>query len=498
MDLFRRWRTGWCFPTTLLCLYGFFSSVKPLEPFLISYMTGPDKNLTIEQVANQIFPVWTYSYLAMLLPVFLLTDWLRYKPVIMVQCLALFSTNVMLLWLESVGGMQAMQFTYSVVTACEVAYFSYIYSVVDLQYYLKATSFCRAAQLIGYTFGSVAGQILLSFKLMSYYYILVFTLVLISISFIISILLPMPRTSMFFHQNKRNDKGGDMNQVKDCNEKEKTVETEKGKTDCNDHSEEFMEDKQQDLEIAQEEILVGSGADAEKAGCCETIRQLWMDFLRCFSSKEMLIWSVWWAMATCGYNQTVNYVQALWETVEPSKNDTLFNGGVEAVSNLFGAASAYGVGFSRVNWSHWGELALGSLSALSSAALYIMVFISNIWICYGGYIIFKSLYMLLITIAMFRIAAGLSVERYALVFGVNTFVALVLQTILTSIVVDSRGLGLDIITQFIIYGSYFCLIALIFFTRGVYTLYLQRTKQRATDPDTHSDGEHAYTHSVKL
>lgn len=64
--------------------------------------------------------------------------------------------------------------------------------------------------------------------------------------------------------------------------------------------------------------------------------QLWLDFRHCFSSPEMLIWSVWWAMATCGYNQTVNYVQALWETVEPSKNDTLFNGGVEAVSNLFG------------------------------------------------------------------------------------------------------------------------------------------------------------------
>lgn len=45
---------------------------------------------------------------------------------------------------------------------------------------------------------------------------------------------------------------------------------------------------------------------------------------------------MWWAVATCGYNQTVNYVQSLWETIEPSKNNTLFNGGVEAVSNLFG------------------------------------------------------------------------------------------------------------------------------------------------------------------
>lgn len=47
----------------------------------------------------------------------------------------------------------------------------------------------------------------------------------------------------------------------------------------------------------------------------------------------------------------------------------------------------------------------------------------------------------------FQIAAGLNLERYALVFGANTFCALVLQTIITSVVVDSGGLGVDIVTQ---------------------------------------------------
>ncbi|TTH99997.1 Thiamine transporter 2 [Bagarius yarrelli] len=449
-------------------------------------MTGPDKNLTMEQVTNHIFPVWTYSYLAVLLPVFLLTDWLRYKPVILIQCCNLFLTTAMLLWLQSVGAMQAVQFTYGMVTACEVAYFSYIYSVVDLKFYLKATSFCRASQLIGYTAGSVAGQILLSLELMSYYYILVFTLVLISISSVAALFLPMPSSSMFFHQNKKSENRRDLNQVEDCSMKGKAA-----KADCDSVGVdvEMSENKRQD---SQEQNGI-------KSGFSVTMLQLWLDFRCCFSSTDMLIWSVWWAMATCGYNQTVNYVQALWETVGQSKNDTLYNGGVEAVSNLFGAASAYSVGFSQVYWSRWGELAISSLSAFSSAALFIMVYISNIWVCYGGYIVFKSLYMLLITIAMFQIAAGLSVERYALVFGVNTFVALVLQTILTSIVVDSRGLGLDIITQFIIYASYFCLIALIFFARGVYTLYLQRATRKEPQSNTsHSDGEQIYIHSVKL
>lgn len=71
--------------------------------------------------------MWTYSFLAVLVPVFLLTDWLRYKPVVVFQCSCLFITTAMLRWMKSVPAMQAMQFFYGVVTASEVAYFSYIY-----------------------------------------------------------------------------------------------------------------------------------------------------------------------------------------------------------------------------------------------------------------------------------------------------------------------------------------------------------------------------------
>ncbi|XP_045559608.1 thiamine transporter 1-like [Salmo salar] len=71
--------------------------------------------------------------------------------------------------------------------------------------------------------------------------------------------------------------------------------------------------------------------------------------------------------------------------------------------------------------------------------------------------------MLLITIAMFEIATEISMERYALIKGANNFGAFILQTIITAVVVDGRGLGLGIIPQFTIYGSYFSAIAVIFF-----------------------------------
>ncbi|XP_029536663.1 thiamine transporter 2-like isoform X1 [Oncorhynchus nerka] len=458
LEALKRWRAGWGYPTTLLCIYGFFSTVKPIEPFLIPYLTGPDKNLTVEKVTNEIFPVWTYSYLAVLMPVFLLTDWLRYKPVVVFQCINLFVTTAMLLWLQGVAAMQAMQFAYAVVTASEVAYFSYIYSIAELKHYRKATSYCRSVQLLGYTVGSVLGQLLVSFNLMSYNNILVLTLVLISIALVTSLFLPMPQRSMFFHRSQERHETGNVEE-QDAQELPEALGRE-------------------DMCAVDGEMAESPEEPVRTRSCSQVLIQLWRDFLQCYSTRELLYWSVWWALATCGYNQTVNYVQVLWQHVEPSQNFTVYNGGVEAVSNLFGAATAYGIGFTQVDWAQWGELALGSFSGLGAAALFTMTFTANIWACYAGYIVFKCLYILLITIAMFQIATDLSMERYALIFGANNFGALVLQTIITSVVVDGRGLGLGIIPQFIIYGSYFSAIAVIFFLRGVYTIMRVRQSHR--------------------
>uniref|UniRef100_A0A3P8UGL6 Solute carrier family 19 member 3 n=1 Tax=Cynoglossus semilaevis TaxID=244447 RepID=A0A3P8UGL6_CYNSE len=427
------------FPTTLLCFYGFFSTVKPLEPFLFAYLTGPDKNLTAEQVNNQILPVWTYSYLSALVPVFLLTDWLRYKPVVMSQGVALFLTTALLLWTKTTAAMQAMQFFYGVVTASDVAYFSYIYSVIDHRRYRKATSYCRSVQLLGYTVGSVLGQLLVSFDLMSYNNILVMTLVLTAVALFVSCLLPMPQRSMFFHRRQ--------------------TPVVRMKTDGDGTA----EDNPTVSTITFE-------------SCSSVLLQLWRNFCDCYTSRKLLYWSAWWALATCGYNLTVNYVQVLWEHVQPSQNFSIYNGGVEAVSNLMSAATAYGIGFTQVRWETWGELALGGFSGLGAAALFLMTFSSNIWLCYAAYIVFKSLYMLLITIATFQVAAGLSMERYALMFGTNSFGGLALQTIITAVVVDSRGLGLAIIPQFTIYSSYYATIAFVFSLRGLFVIWREKKK----------------------
>lgn len=151
------------------------------------------------QVFNEIYPVWTYSYLVLLFPVFLATDYLRYKPVILLQGLSLIVTWFMLLYAQGLLAIQFLEFFYGLVTATEIAYYSYIYSVVDLNLYQKVTSYCRSATLVGYTVGSVCGQVLVSVASWSLFSLNVISLTCVSVAFATAWFLPMPQKSLFFH-----------------------------------------------------------------------------------------------------------------------------------------------------------------------------------------------------------------------------------------------------------------------------------------------------------
>ena len=163
-------------------------------------------------------------------------------------------------------------------------------SVIDTAHYRKATSYCRSVQLLGYTVGAVLGQLLVSFDLLSYSGILVLTMVLSSIALLTSCLLPMPRRSMFFHRHRGPGPEGS------------------GKSTGAGDAVVSPETDPQGL-AAQEKVDEEGEGSVRAAGCGQVLRQLWEDFLQCYSSRQLLYWSVWWAMATCGYNQTVNYVQ---------------------------------------------------------------------------------------------------------------------------------------------------------------------------------------------
>ncbi|XP_054138560.1 thiamine transporter 2-like [Melozone crissalis] len=447
---------SWIYPTVIICANGFFTTMRPSESFLTPYLTGPDKNLTAEEVTNQIFPVWTYSYLALLFPVFLLTDYVRYKPVLLLQGLSLIVTWLLLLFAHGVVAMQLVEFFYGMVTATEVAYYAYIYSVVSSQHYQRVTSYCRSVTLVAATVAAVLGQLLVSLAGVSYFHLNAVSLASVCLAFVCALFLPTPQRSMFFHRK-------DGPEPVPGPGKGLAVGTAPRPQSC-------QEERSPDAAAGAPSPQPQAGRAGPRRHLLGVLLQLGRDLRRCYGSRKLLCWSLWWALATAGFNQVVNYVQVLWDLRAPSHSSAVYNGAVEAIATFLGSATSMAVGYVKVNWDLSGELALGIFSALDSGSLLLMHFTDNIWACYAGYLAFKACYMLLITIATFQIAINLSVERYALMFGFNNFVALVIQTILTVVVVDSGGLGLDINTQFLIYGSYFAVITGIFLIRSVYTI----------------------------
>lgn len=74
-------------------------------------------------------------------------------------------------------------------------------------------------------------------------------------------------------------------------------------------------------------------------------------------------------------------------------------------------------------------------------------------------------------------------ESYGLVFGTNSFIALIMQSILTVIVTDKRGLALHVRQQYLIYAGLHMAIATIFLCSVIYTVmnYLCRSSKVADE-----------------
>ncbi|XP_062251605.1 thiamine transporter 1-like [Platichthys flesus] len=438
--------TGWVGPTVLLCTYGFFSMMRPIEPFLTDFLTGSYKNLTTEQVSRQVYPVWTYSSLVLLIPVLLVTDVLRYKPVIILQGLTYVAAFLLVLVGSGVRSAQLALFSYSVASAGDVAYFSYIYVVVPTSRYQQVTSYVRGASLLGYAVGGFLGQLMVSLGGVSLYCLALVTLVSVSIGLITTFFLPMPKTSIFLD-------GTDS--VPQCQPQE-----------------------------GAHDFCKRAKKAAEHVG--RIVQNLLKDCKKCYSSAALLFFCIWTATGRCGFYQVSGYVQLLWVQIQP-QNVTAYNGGVDAIGMFSGAAAAVAVGHVSLEWSVWGELILGGFTLLIAAAVFLMELTHNIWISYACYIIFKTVYMQLVTICTFQIAQALNRKRYALVFGVNSFVGTVLQSVLTAIVINTKSLHLSITSQFFIYASYFAAMSLVFTLRGLYTALHRRRAAVGEQPERDTD-----------
>ncbi|CRK86357.1 CLUMA_CG000202, isoform A [Clunio marinus] len=426
----------WIKITLILCSFGFFREMRPNEPFVTEFLSnGVWRNVTSEQVNREIYPFGTYMYLAQLCLVFLVTDILRYKPIIIVSAVVALIMWSLLLWTSSLLALYFVQVCYGFFMAAEIAYFTYMYAKVEKNKYQKVTGHARASLLSGRFIASVIAQILVSFELMNIRELNYISLGAQMISLVIAICLPSVGISIYMWSYDTN----------------KTME----KDNTN------MTEALKDLNSLQQSVFESTEIKPTFSWT-RAKNLLWEHFIQAYSSKTVLVWSIWWALAMAGFLIIQSYVQLLWQEIDP-KQENFFNGAVEAALTLLGAISCLIAGFIPSDIFEKFDLWILSLCCFVEGIMIVISSItSSVWVAYVMYILFGILYMFMITLASATVAKNLVEDSFALIFGINTLLALVIQTIMTIVIISESGLELSPRNQFLVFGSYFVVLSAIF------------------------------------
>lgn len=459
----------WKWAVAFLCFYGFMGSIKPGEPFITPYLLSPEKNFTREEVTNEITPVLTYSYMVVLVPAFLLTDLMRYKPVLIIQGVSQVVIWLILLLGTSLLEMQFMEFFYGITMACRVAYSSYIFSLVSPTLYQRVAGYSRSAVLLGVFTSSVLGQLCMSVGNVSFYTLNAISLGFVSFGMLLSLCLPWPKRSLFFNRLR--------------NQEEKKLAAAAAAAAS-----------KSELDKINPKDTVPSSASRWKDS---VVLQMLLEVRNVLKRPNLRLWCLWWVFNSTGYYLVLFYVHILWNKVYPAKeNKHVYNGAVEAASTLLSTLTSFTAGFVKIRWNVWSELVIGVITALQAALLLLMLSTDNIWVCYTAYVLFRGFYQFLVPIATFQIASSLTKELCALVFGINTFLGTILKTIINLIFADKRGLALDVKSQFMVYFVYFIILTIVYFVCAAVVIIRHYRNQPAGGGGTSEQAASTELHPV--
>ncbi|XP_058066409.1 folate transporter 1-like [Anopheles bellator] len=459
----------WLKVSLLLCVFGFFRELRPSEPFVTEFLSGEWRDIEPEQLNRDVYPIGTYSHLGLLVFMFLLTDILRYKSIIMFSACVGIVIWSLLLWTESLAALQVVQVLYGAYMASEVAYYTYIYAKIDREKYQQVTGNTRAAVLLGRFLSGVVSQVLISTGAMDVRDLNYITFGAQTFSLLWSFVLPSVRTSVYFYSPALRytftATAGAIIYVGFSFHYPRTTASDGTGTQQRPVATIATIEHPPEATLGPK----SKPATAPRAtfSASRAVRLLGRHFIAAYRQVPVVQWSLWWALAMAGFIQVQVYVQLLWHEIDEDQG-TLFNGGAEAVLTLLGALSAIIAGYvaNRI-FERWALWMLTVCSGLQGGLVLYSGFATNIWVAYTLYILFGALYLFMITMASAIVAKYLEEDSFGLIFGINTFVAIGVQALLTLATISERGLMLDPREQFKVYGGYFLVLSIIYLIAAV-------------------------------
>uniref|UniRef100_A0A0N4ZP64 MFS domain-containing protein n=1 Tax=Parastrongyloides trichosuri TaxID=131310 RepID=A0A0N4ZP64_PARTI len=403
---------------SLLCLYGFFKEFRPITPFLTPLLISKEKGFTKEEIYEYVYPIWAYAHFIFSIPIVLFTDYLNFKPILVIESLSLIGTGILLTFGNTLRLIQMTQITYGCATASEIAFMSYLYTKVDDKEIPFVTGLIRGVILLSKCMCTLFGQICISMKWTNLQFINQLTLIMsvLGLPFVVLAIIPG------INCKKRNE-------------------------------EERFEEK-----ISLKEVKMNERVRKNSLNLLERfvyVKKNLSEF------NTLFIWSIWWIITTSLIYQMYNYIQVHWTPLQENSGN-IYNGLVEFINTLLGAFVTLIFSRIRINWKKFTEQITIILSIFFSIFFWLLSTIENIYGSYILYILINVTYLFFIAVASTVLASIIDVNGIGLIFGIISLLSSLLQSLLGFLLINGNIWSFSTKDQFSVYSIIFLFLSITF------------------------------------
>ncbi|XP_043701765.1 thiamine transporter 1-like isoform X2 [Telopea speciosissima] len=175
-----------------------------------------------------------------------------------------------------------------------------------------------------------------------------------------------------------------------------------------------------------------------------------------WKGRNLQILSLWWALAYAGFSLVQIYGTNLFDAID---SQSKFNGHVLAASQAAGSLGAICAVYIEQYTIKSGVVIYVIGSAVMCIVCLGMGLLAKIWVAYLLYVVISGIYQTLTCLVSVHCGRLLSNGKFILLFSVNNFVGLLLETLLQAALEISR---LSISTQYVCFAGFFLLATVIF------------------------------------
>eukprot|EP01119_Soliformovum_irregulare_P014493 TRINITY_DN3963_c4_g4_i2.p1 TRINITY_DN3963_c4_g4~~TRINITY_DN3963_c4_g4_i2.p1 ORF type:complete len:445 (+),score=120.09 TRINITY_DN3963_c4_g4_i2:99-1433(+) len=372
--------------TILLVSYGLSCQFLLYSPFLVVFFVQ-EKHLTEKQVYEDIFPIWTYSYLINVILIGMLTEVVGYRFSLAAGVLGNIATYIILLTTDNYFLLQFEQATVSLASASIIIFSSFVFRAVPRIHYQKVTSAVRSSYLVASVTSSLLGQLLVKLGVSLNALMLITCIICIMGGLLIPFMRALP---------------------------------------------------QPPSENVQLEF---------KLKIRKKIASIFSELLQTYKISSVLLWSLWMGVAVAIHHLVLTYWQSLLFELSPTSSKN-YNGIVSALAYFLAAISA--LSSSQLEFKLKSVIPVIQVVCplFSCGLLVAMSFSTSYVIACIGFVAYHISFEFAMPIAQSDVATKMKSERFGIVFSVNTALSILVQVIVQAII-GKGALKLDMRNQFL-------------------------------------------------